>query len=270
MVSKRVIFTLLFDRGFFMLSRNFRLQKVGDLAWLTKNYDFARTASQIDELVVINVERNPKDQVSFIDHLRELCNFCFVPITAGGGIRSADDASRLLSNGADKVLINTMAVRDESQLLRIAERYGRQSVVLGIDVRRYEAERRALTNYGEIVVQRDIRRHFDDLRRLPVGEWMVTSIDRDGTGQGFEVDLLDLLPEGFDKPLILSGGASKPEHFVSTFSDPRVSALSTAHLFNFVGDGLEKVRTALLHAGNDLPRWHADEILQLRGTVLES
>ena len=270
MAKKRLIFTLLYDRGYFMLSRNFRLQRVGNLEWLIKNYDFARTTAQIDELVILNVERNMTSQVDFVDHLRQLCDVCFVPITAGGGIREEADASLLLSNGADKVLINTLALQQERELHKIVEKYGQQSVVLGVDLKCVEESFRVYTNAGTEEVRQPYAEHLAYLNGLPVGEWLMTSIDRDGTGQGFDRRLLDLLPRNFNKPLILAGGAGKPEHFPEILWDPRVSGLATAHLFNFVGDGLKLVRQALQHSGHALPSWNSDEMLELRVKAVES
>lgn len=270
MVKKRLIFTLLFDRGYFMLSRNFRLQRVGDLDWLIRNYDFARTTAQIDELVLLNVERNPTMQDGFVSHLRQLCDFCFVPVTAGGGIRHEVDARLLLSNGADKVLVNTLAVHHQVELYKIVEKYGQQSVVLGVDVKRIEGTYRAFTYAGSEEVRRSPKEHFLHLNNLPAGEWLMTSIDRDGTGQGFDSQILDLLPTNFNRPLILAGGASKPEHFPELLWDPRVSGLATAHLFNFVGDGLKSVRQTLQRSGHSMPNWNFDETRRLRAEAIES
>ena len=100
MLKKRVIFTLLYDNGSFMLSRNFRLQKVGDLQWLKKNYNFSKLAFSIDELVLLNVTRTKRDHEKFINHVRALSEVCFIPIAAGGGIRDVELAHRLVNNGA--------------------------------------------------------------------------------------------------------------------------------------------------------------------------
>jgi cyclase len=95
-VKKRLIFTLLFNEDRFMLSRNFRLQQVGDIGWLEKNYNFRETALSIDELVILNVERNRESSERFRFHTQRLNDDCFVPIAAGGGVRSVDDARALL------------------------------------------------------------------------------------------------------------------------------------------------------------------------------
>lgn len=265
MLKKRLIFTLLYDNGYFMLSRNFRLQRVGDFSWLVKNYDFARTATAIDELVILNVQRDRRSDPDFIRHLQQLCDLCFVPITAGGGIRDFDSGAELLSNGADKVLINTVASANPRVVFEIAETFGQQSIVLGIDLQRFEGTFRPLVDCGrETPTYSSISDYLEELTMLPVGEWYVNSVDRDGTGLGFDTDLLEILPTTRRQPLILAGGASKPEHFQQVFNDPRVSALATAHLFNFIGDGLLKVRNVLLNDGFDLPSWSHSEIATLR------
>lgn len=269
MVKKRLIFTLLYNNGEFMLSRNFRLQRVGNLEWLKRNYDFSRTAAQIDELVVLNVERNRLSNDDFISHLQKLCEFCFVPITAGGGIRRLEDASALLSNGADKILVNTMAADCSHKVIEIAKRYGQQCIVLGVDIRKSNGSTRALVDCGSKLVALEISDYLTRLRELPVGEWMITSINRDGTGQGFDSELLELLPPNFERPVILAGGAGKPEHFLDLLRNPKVSGLATAHLHNFVGDGLKQVRDLLLRDGQELPIWDANEIAALKSSVDE-
>lgn len=269
MLKKRLIFTLLYDHGYFMLSRNFRLQRVGDLDWLMEHYDFARTATQIDELVLLNVERTRDDIAGFERCLQMLNDHCFVPITAGGGVRSIDDAERLLRNGADKILINSLAATNEGEVHQIASAFGDQSVVLGVDLRLTDSRIEAVTNCGQLPVPYSASKYLARLTGLPAGEWYLNSVSRDGTGQGFHYELLDLLPLSLKNPVILAGGASKPEHFSRVLSDPRVSALSTAHLFNFVGDGLMHVRAHLLESGFNLPLWNFEEIEQLKESLSE-
>src|SRR5688572_15437119 len=104
MLKKRLIFTLLHDQGHFMLSRNFRLQRVGDLRWLQTNYDFSQISFSIDELIVLDVTRSRRDPAAFCEILKAVAKGCFVPIAAGGGIRSLEHARALLRSGADKVV----------------------------------------------------------------------------------------------------------------------------------------------------------------------
>ena len=267
MLKKRIIFTLLYDNGFFNLSRNFRLQRVGDLDWLIRNYDFARTASYIDELVLLNVSRDATDHSQFVKTLRFLTEICFVPITAGGHVQTLEHARVLLSNGADKILVNTLAAEDPQEVNRIAESYGRQCIIVGVDVVSQSEVLTAVTHRGSQVLTTDIRAHLSVLGALPVGEIYLTSVDRDGTGNGFHSDLLDLLPKQLSQPVILAGGAAKPEHFLNFLNDQRVSALATAHLFNFVGDGLLRTRETLLRENHLLPSWQPEEIMQMKGSL---
>jgi cyclase len=266
-LKKRIIFTLLYDNGFFNLSRNFRLQRVGDLDWLIRNYDFARTASYIDELVLLNVSRDSNDNSHFVKTLRFLTEICFVPITAGGHIKTRDHARALLSNGADKILMNTLAIESPQELETIAELYGRQSIVLGIDFKRIGNSYTVMTHQGTRVLPIEARTYLRSIGTLPFGELYLTSIDRDGTGQGFDSSLLDLVPPSLPCPVTLAGGAAKPEHFMQMLSDSRVSALATAHLYNFLGDGLLATRNLLLKNGCELAAWHPHEILRLKNSL---
>ena len=140
MLKKRLIFTLLFERGNFMLSRNFRLQKVGDLKWLQKNYNFANVSFFIDELIIVDVTREGRDIDSFAQALSLISQGCFAPISAGGGIGSLEDAKKLLRSGADKVMLNSTLVKDPEIAGHIAREYGRQCVVGAVDVYRNARE----------------------------------------------------------------------------------------------------------------------------------
>ena len=107
MLKKRIIFTLLYENNNFMLSRNFRLQKVGNLDWLKKNYNFSKISFFIDELIVIDVSRSDSNTDLFCQNLKSLTADSFVPVTAGGGIRNFEQATKLLNSGADKIILNT-------------------------------------------------------------------------------------------------------------------------------------------------------------------
>ena len=117
MLKKRFIFTLLYSSGSFMLSRNFRLQAVGNFYWLQRNYDFSRISNYIDELVVLDVTREKRSLDEFCEVLKSITLNNFVPITAGGGVKDLDSARKLLRSGADKILINS-GLFNESNLAR--------------------------------------------------------------------------------------------------------------------------------------------------------
>lgn len=256
MLKKRLIFTLLYDRGFFMLSRNFRLQKVGDLAWLQKNYNFSHIAFSIDELIVLDVSRGERDIGLFCEHLKSITEGCFAPIAAGGGIRTIEHARTLLRSGADKVVINTPLFDSQALIGELAAEFGQQCVVASMDVKRStQGDYQAWTDNGSRCVEGSLAKWFDNVAHCAVGELYLNSMDRDGTGQGYDLNMLEHLPESMPMPLILAGGAGNFHHLAEGLSENRVDAVATAHLFNFVGDGLEVSRARLHEKGFDLAHW---------------
>jgi len=266
-VRKRLIFALLFDSGKFMLSRNFRLQQVGDLTWLEKNYNFRETALAIDELVVLNVERSRGSLDQFFEHVKRLNDDCFVPIAAGGGIRSVEDARKLLRSGADKVVINTILHDDRELVAELAAEFGKQCLVASIDTKRMEGVFRVFVDNGTRLIEGDLASHLAKVIALPIGEIYLNSMDRDGTGQGYDEEMLRHVPSDIPVPLILVGGAGKPEHFTFGLADDRVDAVCTAHLFNFVGNSLQLSREHLLREGMYLVRWDGNQLKSLAGSV---
>lgn len=266
-VKKRLIFTLLFNDDRFMLSRNFRLQQVGDIGWLERNYNFRETALSIDELIILNVERTRHSADRFRFHTQRLNDDCFVPIAAGGGIRSVDDARALLRSGADKVVINTILESNHVLVEQLASEFGSQCLVASIDVKRVDGAIRPFVDNGTRQLDLGLTEYISRVTALPVGELYLNSMDRDGTGQGFDLDLLDYLPADLHVPLILAGGAGKPEHFSAALSDSRVDAVATAHLFNFVGTALDLSRQRLLSDGVHLAQWDGQRLKALADSV---
>ena len=259
MLKKRIIFTLLYDNGSFMLSRNFRLQEVGDLKWLKKYYNFSFISFSIDELIILDVTRGERDEAKFLEHVKSLTEECFVPIAAGGGIRGLEQARNLLHHGADKVVINTLLAEDHNVIREIAEEFGQQSIVASVDVKLINNEFTVWTDNGSKKQNKTIKEWLLNIYQLPIGEMYLNSMDNDGTGQGYKTELLDLLSEECHLPLILAGGAGKYSHFAEILSDRRVDAVATAHLFNFIGDGLEKSRAKLINDVSYLAMWDASE-----------
>ena len=150
MLKKRVIFTLLYDNGSFMLSRNFRLQKVGDLEWLKKNYNFSKLAFSIDELVLLDVTRTKRDHKKFINHVRALSEVCFIPIAAGGGVRDIELAHRLVNNGADKIVINSLVGQSMETIDNIVAELGSQCVLASVDVKKVKNDYKVYTENGTL------------------------------------------------------------------------------------------------------------------------
>jgi len=265
MLKKRVIFVLLYDKGTFMLSRNFRLQKVGDLRWLKENYDFSRIAFSIDELIILDVSRGDRDEEKFCEHVRSLSGECFIPIAAGGGIRNIEQAQKLLYSGADKIVVNSLLAKDEDAITKIASKFGQQCLVASVDVKKTGDGLRCFVENGTTMLSISLSEYLKDIILFPIGELYLNSMDRDGTGQGYDYDLLDSLPTPMHTPVILAGGAGKDTHLIEGLSDGRVDAVGTAHLFNFVGDGLINARNSLYKIGMNLAKWDIQAAMNLKG-----
>ena len=265
MLKKRVIFTLLYDNGSFMLSRNFRLQKVGDLKWLKKNYNFSKLSFSIDELIVLDVTRTKRDKNKFLDHIHALSEVCFIPIAAGGGVRDVEFAHSLVNNGADKIVVNSLIGQSMEAINSIVAELGSQCVLASVDAKKVANDYVVYTENGTVQQDLSLKEWLYKLLEVPVGEVYLNSIDRDGTGQGYQKELLEYIPIDFQLPIILSGGAGKYQHFIEGLNDKRVDAVATAHLFNFIGNSLEDSRVALLKEGYNLAKWDINICESIKG-----
>ncbi len=247
-----------------MLSRNFRLQKVGDIDWLQKHFNFSKISFSIDELIVLDVSRGERNREQFSNTLSALSQGCFVPITAGGGIGDVEDARRLLRVGADKVILNSALYENPNLVEAIAREFGQQCVVASIDVKRAaDSDWQVFLRNGSKILPGTARNWLTKVLQLPVGELYLNSIDRDGTGQGLDMDLLEELPADVAKPVIFVGGVGNASHLTKGLEQERIDAVATAHLFNFVGDGLSKARQAIKDTGIVLADWDISRLSSL-------
>ena len=267
MLKKRIIFTLLYDNGNYMLSRNFRLQNVGNLNWLKENYVFSKISFSIDELLVLNVSRENIGQDLFMDHIKELTKECFIPIAAGGGIKKLDDAKLLFKSGADKVVINSAINENPNLIKKIARAYGSQSIIASIDVKFENNNFIVYTNGGTKKLEKVLNQYINYVTGLPIGEIYLNSIDKDGTGQGYFFEILKEIPDKIKVPVILAGGVGNYIHFDEGLNYSKIDAVATAHLFNFIGEGLKISRHKLINKGHKLPTWKVDKLFNLKNAL---
>ena len=255
MLRNRVIFSLIYSSGSFNQSRNFRLQRVGDVDWLKTNYKFQNISFSLDELIVLNASRNKKNIEEFGAVVTRLVRNVFIPIAAGGGIRNMQDVELLFNSGADKVVLNSCLHDDPSLVKEIVQRYGSQSVIASIDYKLIDDHARVYIHDGSFEINKSMSNYLSHIGELGVGEILLNSIDKDGTGFGYDLASIKKYSNEINIPLIIMGGAGNENHLNEGLSIEGVSAVATANLFNFIGDGLPQARQFMLKEGANLAKW---------------
>lgn len=257
MGKPRLCFTLLYSDGDFCLSRNFKIQKVGDLEWIKTNYEFESISRSIDELVILNVDRTGPTK-KFIEDIRRIIDGCFMPIAIGGGIRSKEDAKKFFENGADKIVVNNALWENRNLVTHLAELYGSQSIVGSLDF----SQKNGVYNLfnRDIEVMPTLEEGIDIINQIGVGELLLNAIDQDGTGEGYDFDALERVARLTKLPLIASGGGDSSPKLLEGIQKEYISAVTSSHLFNFMCDGLEYARKDLINAGVELSIWNFNEL----------
>ena len=255
MLKKRLIYTLLVEDSIIQLSRNFSLQAVGDLEWLYSYYDFDSIAYSVDELVLLNVGRGEKKTTAFTDFIIALSKKCFMPIAAGGGISSVEDAYQILDAGADKLVINSALFGNPDLIKTLVKVFGSQCIVASIDYKVSDTVTEVFTCNGTTSTGMTVEAAIKNVVQLGVGEIYLTSMDRDGTGQGYDLPQLNNVVKLCQVPIIASGGVGDYEHFVSGMFIEGVTGASTANIYNFIGEGLTETRNYILNKSLPLAEW---------------
>ena len=254
-LKKRIIFTLLFCQGYFYLSRNFRLQKIGDLEWLKCNYNFNNVSFYIDELIILNVSRDSGNIFEFCKIIKDISREIFVPLSVGGGINTLDDVRNLFSSGADKVVINTNLFENSNIAKGICSIYGKQCLVASLDLKNENGSYNIYSKCGS-KNQGDLNKFLTNQNIIKhIGEFYINSINNDGTGNGLDLELAELFNNKIDTPFIISGGIGKSEHILNALAKNYINAVSTAHLLNFIGNSLERCRNEANVKEINLAKW---------------
>jgi len=244
LIKKRIIFALLYQDGYFYLSRNFQLQKVGDLNWLIDNFGFGSTANHIDELICLLVKKEPtkEHKKNFFEDINKLRKKIFIPITLGGGIRSLNDVADYFYNGADKVLLNT-SIFKKNLTKEISKLYGEQSISIMVDYKISKNNKDQIFVNSGTKFKMNLSDFFTKMNNLNFGEIILNSIENDGTGTGLDLRILKKIPKKWKKrPILLMGGAGKSDHIIEGLKKDLISGIVTANLFNFLGAGLQQAR----------------------------
>jgi cyclase len=210
-LAKRIIPCLDVDAGRVVKGVRFQgLRDAGDPVELASRYD----ADGADELVFLDIAATVEGRAATESVIARTAEQVFIPLTVGGGVRDVDDVTRLLRTGADKVSVNSAAVRDPSLVARLADRFGAQCIVLAIDAKREGAGWEVFVDAGRTPTGRDaIAWAAEATGERGAGEVLVTSMDRDGTGEGYDLALLRAIRDATGVPVVASGGAGRLEHF---------------------------------------------------------
>jgi len=243
MLRKRLITVLTLNDGVLFRTRNFQ----PDYRYTTNFVD----AWSVDEIVVLDITRPGQgDRANFYGKVSELAEQCFVPLAVGGGVRAVDDFKTLLRVGADKVVVNTAAVEQPELISEAAKLFGAQCVVVSIDARKdasgaYEV----FTTFGTQptgLKPADWARTAED---MGAGEILITSIDKDGTLEGYDNELNRLVASAVEIPVLVCGGAGKWQDFADGFIAGRASAVCTANIYHFTETSIRSAKSFLREVG---------------------
>ena len=221
------------------------LVDAGDPVEQARAYD----AAGADELCFLDIGASHEGRDTILDVVRRTAQVCFMPLTVGGGVRTADDARALLLAGADKVAVNSAAVARPQVVAEIAERFGSQCVVASIDVRAVGNAWQVFTHGGRRATGIDAVEHALRLVELGAGELLVTSMDRDGTHDGYDLELTRTIADATDVPIVASGGVGALDHLVDGIKQGHASAVLAASIFHYGRASIADAHAALAAAG---------------------
>jgi cyclase len=221
------------------------LRSAGDPASLARRYN----EEGIDELVVLDVTATLETRRALADTIRQVSSEIFIPLAVGGGIGSLDDARAVVEAGADKVSINSAPLRNPGLITELAKVYGSQAVVVAIDAKRSDGGYSVFGRSGTARESRDAVAWAREAESRGAGEILLTSIDRDGTKIGFDCELTAAVSDAVRIPVIASGGAGAPEHFVDVFSAGRADAALAASIFHFSEHAVKDLKEYLSARG---------------------
>jgi cyclase len=250
MLAKRVIPCLDVDAGRVVKGTRFKdLRDAGDPVAMAARYD----RDGADELVFLDITATVQDRGATLDVVTQVAEQVFIPLTVGGGVRDEDAVDTLLRAGADKVALNSGAVRNPILLQACADRFGTQCMVVAIDVKRRPGADEGwevFVDAGRTAAGRDaLEWAAEATSERGAGEVLLTSMDRDGTGDGYDLALLRAVTDAVRVPVIASGGAGEPVHFEEALTQGGADAVLAASRLHFGDLSIHDIKTSLAHAG---------------------
>ncbi|MBD3385895.1 imidazole glycerol phosphate synthase subunit HisF [candidate division KSB1 bacterium] len=243
MLAKRIIPCLDVKDGRVVKGINFlNLVDAGDPVEQAKYYN----VHGADELVFLDITASSEHRDIMIDVVRRTAEQVFMPLTVGGGVRSAEDAFKLLKSGADKVTMNTAAVLNPDLVKECADRFGSQATVVAIDAKRRKDKKWYVYTYGgRTATELDALEWAGMVEELGAGEILLTSMDRDGTKSGYDLDLTRTIALSVSIPVIASGGCGSLEHIYDVFANAQADAALAASIFHYRENSIQEVKNYL-------------------------
>lgn len=251
MLTKRIIACLDMDSGRVVKGVKFKnLRDAGDPAECASVH--ARNGA--DEIVLLDITATSGNRRTLLDAISLTARSLFVPFTVGGGIRQLEDAVAVFEAGADKIAINSAAVRDPALIGKIAGRFGSQAIVVAIDAKKVDGNFEVFVAGGRVPTGRDAIQWAREAAACGAGEILLTSMDRDGTKSGFDCHLVRAMAEAVSIPVIASGGAGSARDFIEVFREGRADAALAASIFHFGIENIADLKREL-HDASVPVRW---------------
>src|SRR6266516_281043 len=255
MLCKRIIPCLDVDRGRVVKGVNFlNLRDAGDPVEVARRYE----EQGADELVFLDISASHEGRAILLDVVRRVAEEVFMPFTVGGGIRTLEDATRLIQAGAEKVSINSAAVRTPELITAVARKFGRCATVVNIDPKRVQRDGREVwevhINGGRVTTGLEAVAWAREVERLGAGEIVLTSMDADGTKDGYDLEITAAVAEAVTIPVVASGGAGKPEHLADAIQIGKADAALAASIFHFGEYTIEETKRVMAQRGIPV-RW---------------
>lgn len=250
-LCKRIIPCLDIDKGRVVKGINFKqLRDAGDPVDLASYY----SKENADELVFLDITASHEKRDTLVNVVKRVAEKINIPFTVGGGVKSINEANSLLSNGADKVSINTAAVQNPDLIHDLAQTFGRQCVVVAIDVKKNSNKKyfEVFTHGGRKGTDIDAISWAKKVEQLGAGELLITSMDTDGTKQGYDLQLLNFISKKVNIPIIASGGAGKPIHLYDALKIGNADAVLCASIFHYGEYSISEVKNYLKARGVDI------------------
>ena len=249
MIKTRIIPCLDVDNGRVVKGINFvNLIDAGDPVKQAKFY----SDNGADEITFLDITATHERREAMVDIIERTANECLVPLTVGGGIRNIDDMKMFLSVGADKVSVNSSAIKDPKIITKGALKFGNQCIVVAIDAKKKGNSWEVYVNGGRISTGIDAIQWAKKVEKLGAGEILLTSMDRDGTKSGFDLNLTKEVSSSVSIPVIASGGIGEINHFVDGVKKGGASALLAASVFHFGEFSISEVKKHLISQGIDV------------------